>query len=213
MLDIASGRQDVAEEMTFPRHPPHPDAGKDILLGLLAKPGEIADPARRCRRLQVIDTLDPELTGEEERSLRPDPLDPGEFLHPLREFLAQGLQISEAAGLDDLRDPPGNALPDTVDLAEAPLPRKVSDIFRQGHDRLRHPPVGIGFEPDALDLKEIGDLVEDSRDLDVGQSFESLHLSPSHRRPGPGSARTRGYPAPESYSCRGLLEDCGSSEG
>ncbi len=89
-----------------------PDGTAEVVLGLGAQPGDVADLPGIERGLQALQAVDAEVGVEQADRLRPHPGDAGQLDHGRRELDAQLDHLCDAPGVEVLPDPGGYPLAD-----------------------------------------------------------------------------------------------------
>ena len=148
------------------RHPlppalPDGDALEDVLLGLGLDARDADQRVRPRQFLQALHRVHARPLVEQLRRLRPDAVDAHHLHDARRDLFAQLFQVLHGTALKILLDLARQVLSDARDLLQAFARGHCCDVLRQPLHGLGRAPVGPDAEGIlALDLQEIGDLVE-----------------------------------------------------
>ena len=158
---------------------------EDLLLGLGAEARQVADAAVLGRLHQLLERLDVEVVPQGAYTLRSQAGNAQQRGYGGRHLLALPFQELAFAGAHDLVDLLGEILADAGNVGEC------GALLDQGHevrpqlaDRARRVAIGAYAERvGALDVEQVGDLVEDGADGGVESGHEGA-TSPFLRRRG-----------------------------
>ena len=153
------------------------DPLEDALLGARRDALEGPQALFLRRLLEARQVRDPERLPHDPHGLGPDAGDPQQVDERAGDLCPQLLVVRHVAGRGELEDLVGDRLADAGDRASLAGRVRRPDVERRPGDRVRGPVVGDGLEHElALDLEDVADLVEDPRELAVGDGTRRLGL-------------------------------------
>ena len=123
------------------------DSAPEVVLGLGAESGDVADLARIERRLQGLEAVDAEVGVEQADRLRPHPGYAGQFDHGRWELGAQLDHLCDAPGVEVFPDPGSYPLADPGHRCELRIGHR---LHRAGHVRHRLDAGLVGADPEGL---------------------------------------------------------------
>ena len=146
------------------------DGAQHPRLGTRPDARHLAQPARLRRGLQLRDAVDAERLLQKVHPLRPQPRQAQQFRDAGRHLACKLVEQRQMPALRDHPDLVGEIAPDARQVVEILARREhVRDRARQPLDQPRRAAIGADTERiGALDVEEVGDLVELLGDLGVG---------------------------------------------
>ena len=146
--------------------------GREPLLG---EPRDAPERACPETRSQVVERLDPQPLPEQPHGLGPDARYLEELDEGRRHLAVEPVEEAETSGGCQLRDLVGDRRAHARDRGRVALAVGAGDLVRAVADRVGGAVVGDRLEDElALDLEEAADLVEDRRQLGVGEERDGI---------------------------------------
>ena len=180
--DLLRDRQNLRQQQALGRPPvgEFPERGQDVLLGLRAKPLDLADPLCLGRLAQVVEVGDTELVVEAPCGLRAHSRHPRHLDQRRRELPLELRGRGDLARVEEGHDLALERLPDARELRGPSGPGKLLDR----HGALADHPRGFAVRQDSVpngpvELVQGGELRQRVRDLRVSHASNLLASGPA----------------------------------
>ena len=146
------------------------DPLEDQRLGLGRHPAQARRLPVSAALSQVVDRLDAELRVDLPDGLGSEPGDAQQLDQARRDLRAEAVVVGHVAGRRQLLDLVADRLADARDLGRLPGPVGRHEVDRAASDGVGRAVIGDRLEDElALELEDVADLVEDPREVAVGQ--------------------------------------------